>query len=60
MNFGGVSGGEEKNTGKRPQNFKTDFKYKEEQEVKTRPGKIKKILQKMPNWKAPCPDFVQG
>ena len=60
MNFGGVSGEKEKNTGKRSENFKRDFKYKEEQEVKTTPGKIKKILRKMPNWKAPGPDFVQG
>ena len=42
------------------ENFKRDFEYKEEQEeVETTPEKIK-ILKKMPNWKAPGPDFVQG
>ena len=41
-------------------NFKRDFKYKEEQEeVESTPEKIKKILRKMPNCKAPSPDCVQ-
>ena len=37
-----------------------DIEYKEEQEVEITPEKIKKILRKMPNWKAPGPDFVQS
>ena len=43
-------------------NFKRDFEYKEEQEeIEISPVKIKKILlRKMPNWKVPGPDFVQG
>ena len=42
-------------------NFKRDFEYKEEQEeVEITPEKIKKILRKVPNWKVPGPDFVQG
>ena len=43
------------------ENFKRNFKYKEEQEeYETTPEKIKKILRKMPKWKALGPDFVQG
>ena len=43
------------------ENFKRDFEYKEEQvEVENTTEKVKKILRKMPNWKAPGPDFVQG
>ena len=42
-------------------NFKRDFEYKDEQgEVEITPEKIKKILRKMPNWKAVGPDIVQG
>ena len=38
-----------------------DFEYQEEQEkVETTKEKIKKILRKMQNWKAPGPDSVQG
>ena len=38
-----------------------DFEYKEEQEeVEITPENIKKILRKIPNWKAPGPDCVQG
>ena len=38
-----------------------DFEYQEEQEkVEITKEKIKKILRKMPNWKAPGPDCVQG
>ena len=38
-----------------------DFEYKEEQEeVEITPEKIKKILRKIQNWKAPGPDCVQG
>ena len=32
----------------------------EQEEVEIITEKIKKILRKMPNWKAPGPDFVQG
>ena len=40
-------------------NFKRDFEYKEEQEeVEITPEKMKKILRKMPNWKARGPDCV--
>ena len=43
------------------ENIKRDFEYKEVQKkVEITPEKIKKILRKMPNWKAPGPDFVQG
>ena len=43
------------------ENFKKDFEYIEEQEeVEITLEKSKKILRKMPNWKAPGPDFVQG
>ena len=43
------------------ENFKRDFEYKEEQaEVEITPENIKNILRKMPNWKAPGPDCVQG
>ena len=43
------------------QNFKCDFEYKDEQEeVEITPEKIKKILRKMPNWKAPGLDCAQG
>ena len=43
------------------ENFKRDFEYKEEQvEVENTTEKVKKILRKMPNWKAPGPDFVHG
>ena len=42
-------------------NFKRDFEYKAEQkEVEITPKKNKKILRKIPNWKAPGPDLVQG
>ena len=42
-------------------NFKRDFEFEEEQEeVEITPEKIKKILTKMPNWKASGPDCVQG
>ena len=42
-------------------NFKRDFEHNEEQkEVEITPEKIKKILRKIPNWKAPGPDCVQG
>ena len=38
-----------------------DFECIEEQEeVEIIPEKIKKILRKIPNWKAPGPDCVQG
>ena len=43
------------------ENFKRYFEYKEEQEKgEITPEKIKKILRKMPKWKTPGPDFVQG
>ena len=43
------------------ENFKREFEYKEEQEqVKITPEKIKKILRKMPNWKMPGLDLIQG
>ena len=42
-------------------NFKKDFEYKEEQqEVEITPEKIKKMVRKIPNWKAHGPDYVQG
>ena len=38
-----------------------DLEYQEEQEkVEIIQEKIKKILRKMPTWKAPSPDCVQG
>ena len=43
------------------ENFGRDFEYKEKQEeVEITPETIKKILREMPNWKVPCPDFIQG
>ena len=43
------------------ENFKRDFEYKEEQEeLEITPEKTKKVLRKMPNWRALGPDFVQG
>ena len=42
-------------------NFKRDFEHKDEQEeLEITPEKIKKILRKMPNWKAPGPFCGQG
>ena len=42
-------------------NFKKDFEYKEVQEgVEITSEKIKKILRKMSNWKAPGPGCAQG
>ena len=42
-------------------NFKRNFEYQEEQEKgEITPENIKKILRKMPKWKAPGPDCVQG
>ena len=31
-----------------------------QEEIEITPENIKKILRKMPSWKAPYPDFVQG
>ena len=43
------------------ESFKRDFEYKvEQEEVEIITEKIKKILRKMPNWKVPGPEFVQG
>ena len=62
--FCGSIWGERKEDGKDAEwleNFTRDFEYKKEQEeVEITPEKIKKILRKMPNWKAPSPDCVQG
>ena len=60
--FGGNIWGERKQNRKNTEflkNFKRDFEYKEEkEEVEITPEKIKKILRKMSNWKAPGPDCV--
>ena len=41
-------------------NFKRYFEYKEEKEVEIIPEKFKKILRKMPDWKAPDSECVQS
>ena len=33
---------------------------KKQEELDISPGSLKKILGTKPNWKAPCPDLVQG
>ena len=64
MNFGVEPGEKEKKPWKDAEwleNLERDFEYKEKQEeVEITRETIKKILRKMPNWKVPGLDFVQG
>ena len=62
-NFWGVSGEKENNNRKIPNGLKISrgtLNTKRKKEVEITPEKIKKIVKKMPNWKEPGPDFVQG
>ena len=40
--------------------MRSDVNVKKQEEIDTTTGSLKKILGRMPNWKSPGPDLVQG
>ena len=42
------------------QDLRSEVNVKKQKKIDITPGSLKKILGRMPNWKSPGPDLVQG
>ena len=42
------------------QDFRSEVNVKKQEQIDITRGSLKKILGRMPNWKSPGPDLVQG
>ena len=40
--------------------MRSKVNVKKQEKIDITTGSLKKILGRMPNWKSPCPDLVQG